>query len=581
MPRLPILVLGLFLPLLLAGPALAQETGWPIYPLDGPNLERGPGGYLSPIKLLAIGGLLLLWCKTTDWVNWDSQVLRLPHSLWNAVAFFPFLVAFFLALLLPFLLGYSALVLSWLVPLGIYIYQRNANVEPHEKVLTADHLRFLLASGGKRLGMKVSAEKQAPYERGAPVHFAATAGDEQANQACLILARQSSGFVPAKEMVADLLQRRGDRIMLDSTEDGVAVRYQIDGVWHETDPQDAETGAGILTTLRHLAGVDPQEAKKRQAGQLELTYEDVRYTAHLVTQGTRHGQRAILQLTTPDVPFESISELGMRDKMRDQLKELLASPRGLFLFSAIPSGGLTTTMLLAMRLTDRYMRDFLAFQDVDRPEPLVDNVERETYDTSRDAPDKRLQTVLRKEPDVLIVHELLDANMTEILCRRAGDDKLIIASIRAKEAVEALLRVLLLKVSAKVLAPAVIGVLNQRLIRKLCESCKEAYPPPAELLKKLGIPAGRVESLYRPPERDEKDPVCSECGGIGYLGRTAIYELLVVDDTLRTALIKEPKLEVLRRVARKTGHKSLQEEGILLVVRGITSLPELNRVLKQ
>jgi type II secretory ATPase GspE/PulE/Tfp pilus assembly ATPase PilB-like protein len=122
-------------------------------------------------------------------------------------------------------------------------------------------------------------------------------------------------------------------------------------------------------------------------------------------------------------------------------------------------------------------------------------------------------------------------------------------------------------------------VLNQRLVRKLCESCKEPYAPPPALLQKLGIPAGRVEEFFRHPEEPEE--VCQECHGIGYVGRTAIYELLAMNKQLRQALIDQPKLETLRNVARQSGHRTLQEEGIAAVVRGITSLPELMRVLKQ
>ena len=174
-----------------------------------------------------------------------------------------------------------------------------------------------------------------------------------------------------------------------------------------------------------------------------------------------------------------------------------------------------------------------------------------------------------------------DKDTVDLICERAVDDKLVLMTIRAKEAVEALLRVLLLKVSAKIFAPAVIGVVNQRLIRKLCEECKEEYVPSADLLKKLGIPKGRVDAFFRPPTPDENEPTCAACSGIGYFGRTSIFEVLTVDDSIREALVKQPKLEVLRKVAKKTGHRTLQDEGMLLVVRGITSLPELTRVLKQ
>src|SRR5262249_31805424 len=144
---------------------------------------------------------------------------------------------------------------------------------------------------------------------------------------------------------------------------------------------------------------------------------------------------------------------------------------------------------------------------------------------------------------------------------------------------------LVLKIPPADLAGAVTGVLNVRLVRKLCEKCREAYPPPPEGLKQLGLPAGRVESLYRTPTQpiDPKKPevVCDQCLGIGYLGRTGIFELLTVDDDLRQVLTTVPKMENLRAVARKSKHRSLQEEGVLLVARGTTSLQELLRVLKQ
>jgi type II secretory ATPase GspE/PulE/Tfp pilus assembly ATPase PilB-like protein len=122
------------------------------------------------------------------------------------------------------------------------------------------------------------------------------------------------------------------------------------------------------------------------------------------------------------------------------------------------------------------------------------------------------------------------------------------------------------------------------LIRKLCENCKEAYAPPPEVLKQLGLPAGRIEALYRPPTQpiDPKNPekVCETCMGVGYFGRTAIFELLVLENNLRQILGKTPKLELLRDAARKSKQRSLQEEGILLVAKGVTSIPELMRVLK-
>jgi type II secretory ATPase GspE/PulE/Tfp pilus assembly ATPase PilB-like protein len=179
----------------------------------------------------------------------------------------------------------------------------------------------------------------------------------------------------------------------------------------------------------------------------------------------------------------------------------------------------------------------------------------------------------------------------EIVCDWIVDeDKLSLVSVRAKEATEALARLAALKPGENF--PKVINaVLNQRLVRKLCETCREAVQPTPELLQRLGIPAGRVQVLYRekqppppgqePPRRRGEPLICPNCNGLGYRGRTAIFELLVVDDNLRQALAGQPKLEQIKQLARQAGNRTLQEEGILLVALGTTSLAELQRVLKQ
>jgi len=127
-----------------------------------------------------------------------------------------------------------------------------------------------------------------------------------------------------------------------------------------------------------------------------------------------------------------------------------------------------------------------------------------------------------------------------------------------------------------------VAVVNQRLIRKLCEFCKEAYAPPAQVLQQLGIPEGKIQAFYRPRQPTEENPeICPECGGIGYVGRTAIFELLVVDQAVRKALATSPKLDLVRQAAGKDGLRTFQEEGLVLVAKGVTSLPELIRVVKQ
>ena len=300
-------------------------------------------------------------------------------------------------------------------------------------------------------------------------------------------------------------------------------------------------------------------------------------------QGVKTGERVVIQLEGERRIFATLDEIGMRPQIQEQFQKVLAQTEGMILFSSMPTDGLTTTVNTTLRSMDRYLRDFASVEEHSQREPEVENVDIQTYNTATgQTPVTILPTLMRKQPDVVIVRDLVNQQTLEFLCQQATDEVLVLSTIRAKEAVESLLRVLLLKVPPADFAPIIKAVVNQRLIRKLCDACKEAYVPKAELLAKLGIPKGRIETLYREPQnRTEEEGICEKCNGIGYRGRTSIFELLVINDNLRDVLVKEPKLEVLRKAAKSGGHWSLQEEGIALVATGTTSLPELMRVLKQ
>jgi type II secretory ATPase GspE/PulE/Tfp pilus assembly ATPase PilB-like protein len=311
-----------------------------------------------------------------------------------------------------------------------------------------------------------------------------------------------------------------------------------------------------------------------------------------VSQGTKTGESAIINLLPDELPFETLEELGMREKMRNDLKELLGAESGFLVLSAIPVGGLRTTWNVALRSTDRYLRDFVAIEDQQHAWTNVENVEANTYDGGAgETPDKVLRSVLLREPDAVAIPDLANAETANRLFDYVLEmNRLVITSTRSKDGVEAMLRILALKPEPEKYSQALTGVLNQRLVRKLCETCRQAYEPSDDLLKKLGVPRGRIEVLYRqyqPPPPDDKkrrkaEPeICPDCNGVGYKGRTAIFELLIIDDQVRSALLRDPKPDVLRRLARKAGNRSLQEEAVLLVLTGATSLVEMQRAMKQ
>jgi hypothetical protein len=258
----------------------------------------------------------------------------------------------------------------------------------------------------------------------------------------------------------------------------------------------------------------------------------------------------------------------------------------------MPGDGLTATWLGVLKSADRLLKDFVTIESTTSGEPeMVENVEHNKYDPAKGETSLQMAYKLKlRQPDIYVVPNIDAGDLLGTICDQIVDEgKSSIMSTRAKEAVEALVRLLALKPDdPEKFITHVSGVLNQRLVRKLCETCREQVPLTPELAQRLRIPPGRVQFLYRekqplPPGQEPPKGVpliCPNCRGIGYKGRIAIYELLIVTDQLREALRKKPQVEVLRQVAAKGGHPSLQEEGILLAAAGITSLQELQRVLR-
>lgn len=432
-----------------------------------------------------------------------------------------------------------------------------------------------------------------PHEYFPPIGFTPAGPDSATQQGTLLQLRQSPFFTFAMALLAEAIARRSDMVMLDFTRDAVSRRLFVDGFPYDLQPQDRQTGDGMLGCLKKLANLNPAERRAKQEGKFAAECLGGKYNVLFTSQGVPTGERVVVKIAPKKFPFATLDDLGMRDKMRDQFKKLINEHQGMIIFSAPPGGGLTTLWKVGLESADRFVRDFILVQEKNSTDEEIINITPCSYDPAAgESPDTVLPKLILKQPDTFVVPDFVNPQTAELLCKQVNHDKkMAITRVQAKEAVEALLRVLLtFKPPAAEFAKAVTMVINQRLIRKLCD-CKQPFEPPPQLLQKLGIPPGRVQQLYRewqpppPPPPDQKGKVeepkpCPKCGGIGYYGRTAIFELLEVNDAIREALVKTPQLETLRQIARQTGTRTIQEEGVLLVVKGTVSITELQRVLR-
>jgi type II secretory ATPase GspE/PulE/Tfp pilus assembly ATPase PilB-like protein len=189
-----------------------------------------------------------------------------------------------------------------------------------------------------------------------------------------------------------------------------------------------------------------------------------------------------------------------------------------------------------------------------------------------------LRSILRQDPDVIMIGEIRDQETATIACQAATTGHMVFSTVHANDTVTALFRLLDLGVEPFMIASALTAVLGQRLVRVLCDVCKEPYKPKPEFLKKANLPSDKVDVFYRKPT--EPQQVCPQCGGTGYLGRTGIFELLVVTESMRDMIRENPSINAIKAEARKNGMIYLQEDGLRQVIQGKTSIEELLRVVK-
>jgi type II secretory ATPase GspE/PulE/Tfp pilus assembly ATPase PilB-like protein len=424
-----------------------------------------------------------------------------------------------------------------------------------------------------------------------PIEFTAAGATPEEQKTNLKIVKPSPGFDPAAELVSEAIIKNADVTVLDFNPQQVVLRFQIDGLWHSGAPMDRETGDYMLATLKQLAGLNYRERRARQEGGFGTLYLKNRQKFKVVSQGIQSGERVALYLDYKRPPLDTLEQLGMRASMIKSLQPILNDPKmGITLVSALPGEGFTSAWRGVLDGCDRLTRDYFVLEEKGKLEPEVINIYPIEFDPAKgeDAMSP-IQQLLLKQPDVLAFTELTDGNLlNRIVDLSVSQNTPIFTRIPGKHCIDAMLRVLLLKPDVQKLAERLTCVVTMRLIRLLCDTCKIGFHPHPSLLQKLGIPVGRVAELFKPfifqpgmlDENENEIEPCPTCSGIGYRGRTGLFEMLTLNDEIREALVNNPRADQIGAIAKRHGHISMQMEGVVVVASGRTSIEELQRVLK-
>jgi type II secretory ATPase GspE/PulE/Tfp pilus assembly ATPase PilB-like protein len=548
------------------------------------SVPRGPGMYLNLFEFVPIPLLYLLWVYTTHWVEKDTHDLsNVRYEMWNSVAFFSGVLGFALLFLVPFyIVGLLLLLLAYFGPLFTYVYQRNQTVPDEEKVLTPYHLGEVANKLLRKMGVKkriFNTGNANADMAGPPIEFIGKGigVGSKVDPSRVEKAEQSEQYIAAKELVYDAILRRATDIHLEPTAEQLTVRYRIDGILHAAEPFDRPTGDAVINIFKILAAMDISERRKPQDGSFSAKFEGRDIDFRVATSGSKGGEKMVMRVLDNAATVAKLDEVGLRPKMVQQIRDLVGQPNGMILVAGPTGAGKSTTLYACIREIDRFQRNVITVEDP--IEYHIDNVTQiEINSKAGQTFAGSLRSILRQDPDVLVIGEIRDQETATIACQASNTGHMVFSTVHANDSITALFRMLDLGVEPYMLSTALSGVLSQRLVRMLCEDCKEPYKPKPEFLEKANLPADKVDVFYRPPENPEV--VCPTCGGTGYMGRTGVFELLVITDDMREMIKENPSINAIKAEARKNGMIYLQEDGLRQVIQGKTSIKELLRVVK-
>ena len=370
-------------------------------------------------------------------------------------------------------------------------------------------------------------------------------------------------------LLSEAIKESASDVHIETFEDRVMVRFRVDGVLREVLEPQRILAPLIVSRIKVMAKLDIAEKRLPQDGRITLRIAGRAVDVRVSTMPTSHGERVVLRLLDKQSARLDMSDLGMMTETLQLMKKLIALPHGIILVTGPTGSGKTTTLYAALTALNSHTRNILTVEDpieYDLPGVGQTQVNHKVNMTFA----KGLRSILRQDPDVVMVGEIRDLETAQIAIQASLTGHLVLSTLHTNSAIGAITRLDDMGIEPFLLSSSLIGVLAQRLIRILCSACKNPLPADAGECALLGVDVSHPPSLYHPVG-------CNKCRNSGYNGRSGVYELIAIDDTLRT-LIHDRKPESDLRKHVRTLFPSIRQDGYKRVLAGDTSLEEVLRV---
>jgi type II secretory ATPase GspE/PulE/Tfp pilus assembly ATPase PilB-like protein len=446
---------------------------------------------------------------------------------------------------------------------------RNARVMEFDRVLTVEHIKGLFTSEEKKLDSAedflfiTANNNEVPVPEPKTVEF--------------------FGYRTAYEIFSDAIWRRASDIVFSSTQQSYNVTYYVDGTALKQPDVAKDRMEYFSRFLKNLADLDPEEKRKPQRGKFRIHQNKKNIDWEITTAGSTAGEQIRLKQITKQ-SITKLAEINLMPEQYEQLNKIRDTKQGLFIVAGPKKSGVTSTFYALLRNHDPFLYSISTLER--QPSAELPNITQNIFtlsDTGTTTYAKRLQAMIRMEPDVVGVADCTDGETAQIACAAARDGKIVYVVLEADDVIRAIGKWMKLVGNRNLATEVLLGISNQRLLRKLCEQCKQAYEPNKELLRKFNIPADKAKVFYRAGkvvyDKRGRASTCENCQGTGFVGRMGVFETIMINDELKNIIRQSSSLAEISTQFRRAKMIYLQEQALRRVIAGTTAIDEMVRVL--
>ncbi len=376
-------------------------------------------------------------------------------------------------------------------------------------------------------------------------------------------------------MLSQAVKARASDIHIEPAQNRIKIRYRVDGVLYDRLSPPKHIQSTLTSRIKIMAKMNIAEKRLPQDGRIEIRIADKNIDIRVSTIPTSFGERVVMRLLDKTNVLLKVSDLGMPENRLKEFDDLIRSAHGIILVTGPTGSGKTTTLYAALSTINRSDINIITIEDP--VEYQIEGIGQIQVNPKIELTfAKGLRSIVRQDPDVILVGEIRDLETAEIAIQSALTGHLVFSTLHTNDASSAVTRLIDMGIESFLVTSSVLAILAQRLVRTICADCREEYTPDKESLQSIGIDPDMVEGrkFYR-------GKGCPSCLNTGYMGRTGIFELMMLDDRVKNLILKTSDANAIKRRAVEQGMVTLRQDGAQKVLNGITTIEEIFRVTQQ